>query len=152
MNNSVYGKTKEDSERRVDIKLVSTWEAPDSTKTGRKAHCTKTLISKSHFHSATKIKDNFYELQMKGLSVLFNKPIYLGFAILDLLKWKLYDFQYQYIKPKFQEKLLFNYMDTDSFIYKKLRIFIKIFVMILKQNLIHWTIQLKELKKKFWVF
>jgi len=38
MNNSVYGKTMEDLERRVDIKLISTWEAPDSTKTGQKAH------------------------------------------------------------------------------------------------------------------
>jgi len=62
MKNSVYGKTMEDPERRVDIRIVSTWEAPDSTKTGRKAHCAKTLISKSHFHSATKMNDNFYAI------------------------------------------------------------------------------------------
>jgi len=117
MNNSVYGKTMEDPERRVDIKLISTWEAPDRTKTGRKAHCAKTLISKSIFHSATKINDNFYAIQMKRLSVLFNKPMYLGFAVLDLPKWKMYDFHHQYMKPKFQEKLLLNYVDTDSFIY-----------------------------------
>jgi len=43
--------------------------------------------------------------------------MYLGFAELDLSKWKMYDFHYQYMKPNFQEKLLFNYMDTDSFIY-----------------------------------
>jgi len=43
--------------------------------------------------------------------------MYLGFADLDLLKWKMYAFHYQYMKPSFQEKLLFNYMDTDSFIY-----------------------------------
>jgi len=34
MKNFIYGKTMEDPERRVDIKLVSIWEAPDSTKTG----------------------------------------------------------------------------------------------------------------------
>jgi len=45
------------------------------SKTGRKAHCAKTLISKSNFHSATKINDNFYAIQMKRLSVLFNKPM-----------------------------------------------------------------------------
>jgi len=117
MNNSFYGKTMEDPERRVDIKLISKWEAPDSSKTGRKAHCAKTLISKSNFHSATKINDNFYAIQMNRLSVLFNKPMYLGLAVLDLSKWKMYDFHYQYMKPKFQEKLLLNYMDTDSFIY-----------------------------------
>jgi len=56
---------------------------------------------------------------MKRLSVLFNKPMYLGFALLDLSKWKMDDFHYQYMKPKFQEKVLLNYMDTDSFIYAK---------------------------------
>jgi len=69
MNNSVYGKTMEEPERRVDIKLISTWEAPDSSKTGRKAHCAKTLILKSNFYSATKIKEIFYAIQMKRLSV-----------------------------------------------------------------------------------
>jgi len=29
----------------------------------------------------------------------------------------MYDFHYQYMKPKFQEKLFLNYMDSDSFIY-----------------------------------
>jgi len=43
--------------------------------------------------------------------------MYLGFAVLDLSKWKMYDFHYQYMKPKFQEKLFLNYMDTDSFIH-----------------------------------
>jgi len=47
----------EEPERRVDVKLISTWEAPDSSKTGRKAHCAKTLILKSNFYSATKIKE-----------------------------------------------------------------------------------------------
>jgi len=65
MNSSVYRKTMEDPERRVNIKLVSTWEALDSTKAGREAHCAKTLISKSNFHIATKINDNFYATQMK---------------------------------------------------------------------------------------
>jgi len=64
MNNSV-------SERRsrAQVKLVSTWEAPGSNKTGRKAHFAKTLISKSYFHNATKINDNFYAIQRKRLSV-----------------------------------------------------------------------------------
>jgi len=86
INNSAYGKTMKDPERRVDIELISTWKASDSKKTGRKAHCAKTLTSKSNFHSATKINDNFYAFQMKRLSVLFNKPMYLGFAVLNLSK------------------------------------------------------------------
>jgi len=75
-----YGKTMEDTERRVGIKLVSAWEAPDSSKTGRKAHCAKTLVSKSNFHSATTINDNFCAIKMKRLFDLFNKPMFLGFV------------------------------------------------------------------------
>jgi len=54
---------------------------------------------------------------MKRLPVLFNKPTYLRFAVLDLSKLKMYAFHYQYMKPKFQKKLLLNYMDIYSFIY-----------------------------------
>jgi len=46
---------------------------------------------------------------------MFNVSMYLEFAVLDLSKWRMYDFHYKYMKPKFQENLLLNYMHTDSF-------------------------------------
>ena len=45
-----------------------------------------------------------------------NKPVYLRLSILDLSKTVLYEFWYDYIKPKYAENAKCSYMDTDSFI------------------------------------
>ena len=53
---------------------------------------------------------------MKKTEVKMNKPIYLGQAILDMRKTLMYEFWYDYIKPKYGDKVKLCYMDTDSFI------------------------------------
>ena len=52
---------------------------------------------------------------MKPVLIL-NKPIYIRFAVLDLSKWKMYDFHYNFIKKNFDAELFFT--DTDSFTYE----------------------------------
>ena len=45
-----------------------------------------------------------------------NKPVYLGLSILETSKTLMYEFWYDYIKPKCQNNAKLCYMDTDSFI------------------------------------
>ena len=45
-----------------------------------------------------------------------DKPIYLEMAILDISKTLTYEFWYDYLKPKYKDKVKYCYMDTDSFV------------------------------------
>ena len=53
---------------------------------------------------------------MEKTKVKMNKPIYLGMSILDISRTLMYEFWYDYIKPKYQDKSKLCYTDTDSFI------------------------------------
>ena len=48
--------------------------------------------------------------------LILNKPIYVGFTVLDLSKWKMYDFHYNFMKMNFDAELLLN--DTDNLTYE----------------------------------
>ena len=45
-----------------------------------------------------------------------NELVYLGLSILEINKTLMYEFWYDYIKPKYQENAKLCYMDTDSLI------------------------------------
>ena len=106
MNNSVFGKTMENIRNRVNVKLVNTGEQ------------FKKLTAKPNFDSRKIFNENLVSVHMKKTSLTMNKPVYLGMSILDLSKTVMFDFHYQYIKPKYgkQAKLLFT--DTDSLLYE----------------------------------
>ena len=48
--------------------------------------------------------------------LILDKPIYVGFTVLDLRKWKMYDFHYNFMKMNFDAELLLN--DTDNLTYE----------------------------------
>ena len=68
-------------------------------------------------HATHKIFDKNYVAIDEIKSVLtLNKPIYVGFTVLELSKWLMCDFHYNFIEKHFDAKLLFT--DTDSFTYE----------------------------------
>ena len=63
-------------------------------------------------------------IEMKKIKLKMNNSIYLDMSILDISKTHIYEFWYDYIKPKCQEKAKLCCMDTDSFIiYVKTKYF-----------------------------
>jgi hypothetical protein len=105
MNNAVFGKTMENVRKHKNIKLVCT---------DRKR---KRLASKPNYRHTMWFSRNLIAMDMRRVEDVMNKPIYLGQAILDLSKIVLYEFHYDYIKPKYGGKAKLCYMDTDSLVY-----------------------------------
>ena len=104
MNNSVFGKTMENVRNHRDIKLVTTDEKRNK------------LVSEPNYHTTKQFSENLLAIEMKKTKVKMNKPVYLGMSILDSRKTLMYEFWYDYIKPKYQDKAKLCYMDTDTFV------------------------------------
>ena len=104
MNNSVFGKTMENVRNPRDIKLV----------TSNKRR--KRLVSQPNYHSCKKFSDHLMAIEMKKTRVKMNKPLYLGMSILDISKILMYEFQYNYIIPKYGDRAKLCYTNTDRFI------------------------------------
>lgn len=109
-NNSIYGKTMENVDKRIDVRLVSEWDK------NKKKDGAENLIAKPYYKDHTIFSENLVAIQMQKVSITYNKPIYVGFSILDISKTVMYDFFYGFLKPLYKEKVKLLYTDTDSFI------------------------------------
>ena len=69
-----------------------------------------------NYHTTKRSSKNLLIMEMKKTEVKMNKPVHLGQAILDISKTLMYEFWYDCIKPKYQEKARLCHMDIDSFI------------------------------------
>jgi hypothetical protein len=102
MNNSVYGKTIENVLKRQDIKFCC-----ERKKALR-------YVKKINFKRETIFTKNLVALHMNRLQVKYNKPIYAGFCVLEMSKWRMFKFVYEYLKPKWGDKVEVVQTDTDG--------------------------------------
>ena len=101
MNNAVFGKTMENIRKHRDIKLVTTNKKRNK------------LVSEPNYHTMNYISEDLSIIEMNKTKVKMNKSIYLGLSISKIL---MYEFWYDYMKPKYGNTVKLCYMDTDNFI------------------------------------
>ena len=100
MINIVYGKTMENLQKRMNVRLVNN-EKDFLKYTSKPTHVTHKIFGK-----------NYAAIQEIKPTLMLNKPIYVRFTVLELSKWLMYGFHYNFIKQHFDAELLFT--DTDS--------------------------------------
>ena len=94
----------ENIRKHRDIKLVTTDKKRSK------------LVLEPNYHTINLISEDLSIIEMKKTKVKMSKPIYLGLSILEISKTLMYEFWYDYMKPKYDNNVKLCYMDTDSFI------------------------------------
>ena len=85
MNSNGYGKTVENLRKRINVRLVNT--AKDCLK----------YISKPTFISQKIFNKNFATIHEYKPILVLNKPIYIGFTVLELSKYLIYNLHYIFV-------------------------------------------------------
>ena len=102
--NSIYGKTAQNIRKRINVRLVN--NAKDYVR----------CVSNPNFISQKIFSKSFVAIHQIKSVLTLDKTMYVGFSALELSKLLMYNFHYEYVKNKFDAKLLFT--DTDSLVYK----------------------------------
>ena len=93
MRNAAFGKTIQNVRSEKDIKLVATDVQRNK------------LVSQPNFYSSKYFSENLLAVEMRKIKVNMNKPIYLGMIILDVSKIPMYEFLYDYLRPRYKENI-----------------------------------------------
>lgn len=115
LNNSIFGKTLENKRNQTDVRLAKFWA--DSENITNKRHGAERLISQPNFHKLTIFSENCAAIQLKLTKIILDRPLYIGFTVLELSKMHLYNFHYSVMKSIYGEKASLCYTDTDSLLY-----------------------------------
>jgi hypothetical protein len=102
MNNSVYGKTIENILKRQNIKFFS--ERKKVLK----------YVNKLTFKRETVFSKNLVAIHLNKDKDYFDKPIPVGLSVLEMSKWRMYKFVYEYLKPKWGDKVQVLQTDFDG--------------------------------------
>ena len=131
LNNAFYGKTMENVRNRIKVEFI---RKDDTDKIIKQQ-------SKLTFSGIHKSYENYDSYTFKQNEVLMDKPIYLGFSVLELSKLLMYETYYDKLQPFFgQENIQLHYMDCDSFVLS-----------IETQNIMTWKMLKSYLISVFWI-
>ena len=108
LNNAVYGKTMQNMKKIIKVRVVK--NSQDFIKYTSRPTCVSWKVFES----------NLAAIHEKKILLILNKPIYVGVTVLEIRKWEMYNFHYNFMIRKFNTRLLFTDTDTMNFMKKNL--------------------------------
>jgi hypothetical protein len=105
MVNAFFGKSMENVRKRRKVDLVS-----DAVKL-------KKLLAKQQLEQFVIVNEEVVMVERIRAKVTLNKPIYIGFTVLDVSKLLMFDFHYNVIAKRYGKNARLLFIDTDSLCY-----------------------------------
>jgi hypothetical protein len=105
MNNAVFGKTMQNVRTQMNLHLTT--DPKNAIK----------WFSKCSFENNT-YANGLYLIETHSEKLVYDKPVYVGCAILDLSNLNMFEVHYDVIDKQFGEKAKLIYSDTDSFVHE----------------------------------
>ncbi|XP_075209864.1 uncharacterized protein LOC142317311 [Lycorma delicatula] len=105
MNNAVYGKSLENVRNRIDFQLITNERKLDKA------------IAKLRVKAWYIYNKDVVGISLKKTEIFLNRPIYIGFTVLDISKAIMYEFHYGYMVEKYGDNIKLLMTDTDSLMY-----------------------------------
>ena len=137
MNNAVFGKTMENVRKHRDIKLVTTYKRRNQ------------LTSEPNYRTTKYFSENLMSREMKKAKVKMNKLTYLSMSMLDISKHLCMNFSMITLNQSIKvDQNYVTWILTVLLFILKLKIFMKILLMILKNGLTHLAMT-KMIKDRF---
>ena len=102
MNNSIFGKSIQNQRNQINMKLCL------NEKQARK------WLIKPNYETFTILDENKALIQLQKQKVKLNRPLYLGFACLEIAKFWMYTRYYNWYKKFYGDDVTLAYTDTDS--------------------------------------
>ena len=93
----------ENLRNRTDVKLV---HSPEKL---------RKFVAKPSLDRIRIFNEDLVGLQHKKIKLKLDRPIYIGACILELAKLAMYEFHYDYMKPKYSDAVELLYTDTDRY-------------------------------------
>lgn len=104
MNNSFFGKTCENPRKKINVRIATSSE-----------EC-KRYLGSPNLENFLCLNENLALFKIRKNTLLLNKPIHVGFSVLELSKLWMYTLFYDKFVNFYKDKVKLLYTDTDSFV------------------------------------